>query len=198
MLWVCTSTDDFLCAFTKEYVFNDLMTFMDSLFPVTAQTGIVLKYLNIRIIQTDLGISIDQTQHIKTNIVDKYFPPDNNERLKSADTPYRTDNEYERALAEALPAQGKDLVELEKKYGGSYHSLVGEFLHVQQVTRFETGFAITRYAQFSSCPNAPAFHGLNRLARFLATHMHSPIMYPRQKPKGYQTIKYSSGQKQAY
>ena len=76
MLWICTSTDDFLCAFTKEYVFSDFMVFMDSLFPVTAQTGTVLKYLNLRIIQTDYGVSIDQTQHIKTKIVDKYFPLD--------------------------------------------------------------------------------------------------------------------------
>ena len=109
----------------------------------------------------------------------------------------KCENRQYHTLTEALPAQGKDLAELEQKYGGSYHSLVGEFLHVQQVIRFETGFAITRYAQFSSCPNVPAFHGLNRLARFLATHMHSPIMYPRQKPKGYQTIRYSSGQNQA-
>ena len=72
------------------------MKFMDSVLPVTAQTGKVLKYLNVRIIQTDMGISIDQTQHIKTNVIEKFFPPNRTDRLKSANTPYRSDSEYER------------------------------------------------------------------------------------------------------
>lgn len=63
------------------------------------------------------------------------------------------------------------------------------FLHAEQVTRFNTGFAVMQYTQCSSCPNAPAFHGLKKLAIFLATHVHSCIMYPRGKPKGYQTDK---------
>ena len=130
-LLVSTSTDDFLCAFTKEYVFADFKNFIDSLVPITVQTGTVLKYLNVRIIQIDYGVSIDQTQHIKTKIVDKYFPLDKTECLKSADTLYRTDSKYEKALAEALSAQGKELADLEQKYGGTYHSLVGEFLHIE-------------------------------------------------------------------
>ena len=90
-LLVSTSTDDFLCAFTKEYVFADFKNFMDSLVPVTVQTGTVLKYLNVKIVQTDFGISIDQIQHIKTTIIDRFFPPNRTEPLKSADTSYRTD-----------------------------------------------------------------------------------------------------------
>ena len=163
---------------------------MDSLVPATVQTGMVLKYLNVKIVQTDFGISIDQTQHIKITIIDRFFPPTRTERLKSVDTPYRTDGEYERALAEALPATGQELKALEDQYGGTFHSIIGMFLHVEQVTRFDTGFAVTRLAQHASCPSAPAFQGLNRLARYLATHMHSPIMYPRGKPKGYQLIKF--------
>ena len=192
IMLLCTSTDDFLCAFSKEYIFADFMKFMDSILPVTAQTGTVLKYLNVRIIQTDMGISIDQTQHIKTNVVEKYFPPERTERLKSADTPYRTDSEYERALSETLPATGRELTELEIQFGGPYHSLVGAILHVQQVTRYEIGFALTRLTQYSSCPNAPAFHGVTRTVRFLATHLHSPIMYPRGKPKGYRPIRFET------
>ena len=141
---LCTSTDDFLCAFSKEYIFADFMKFMDSVLPVTAQTGKVLKYLNVRIIQTDMGISIDQTQHIKTNVIEKFFPPNRTDRLKSANTPYRSDSEYERALSETLPARGQELTNLELLFGGSFHSLVGVLLHIQQVTRFEIGFAITR------------------------------------------------------
>lgn len=39
----------------------------------------------------------------------------------SADTPYRTDGEYERALSEALPATGEELKALEDQFGGAYH-----------------------------------------------------------------------------
>ena len=130
---------------------------MNSLVPVTVQTGTVLKYLNVKIVQTDFGISIDQTQHIKTTLIDRLFPPNRTERLKPVDTPYRTDGEYERALAEALPATGQELKALEDQYLGSFHSIIGMFLHVEQVTRFDTGFAVTRLAQHSSCPSAPVF-----------------------------------------
>ena len=187
---IFTSTDDFLCAFSHENVFANFMKFMDGFVPVTAQTGTVLKYLNLRIIQTDYGISYDETQHIKSTIVDKFFPPNMTERLKSADTPYRTDSEFEKALCETLPETAEELHKLEKDYDRTFHSIIGRFLHVQQVTRYDTGFAVTRYAKYASCPNKPAFEGLNRLARYLATHVHSPIMYPAKKLKGYQTIRF--------
>ena len=57
-----------------------------------------MKYLNMQIVQTNMGISIDQTRHIQTNILDKWFPPDTTEQFKTADTPYRTDSEFERQL----------------------------------------------------------------------------------------------------
>ena len=87
---------------------------MERFVPVTIQEGNALKYLNIRIVQTDQGISIDQTHHIRTKILDLWFPPGTVERLKPADTPYRTDSEYEQALNKQLPATGEELAKLEK------------------------------------------------------------------------------------
>ena len=77
---------------------------------------------------------------------------------------------------------------LEKEYGGKYNALIGQFLHIQQVTRFDLGFAVSRLTQFNAAPNAAAFQGLKRVARFLATHLHSLIFYPRLKLTMHQTI----------
>ena len=63
------------------------------------------------------------------------------ERLKSADTPYRTDSEFEKSLSEYLPSTGEELKTLEKEYGGSFHLIIGQFLYIEQVTRFDTGFS---------------------------------------------------------
>ena len=87
---------------------------MERFVPVTVQEEHVLKYLNIWIVQTDQGISIDQTHHIRTTILDVWFSPGTVEHLKSANTPYRTDSDYERALNEQLPATGEELTKLEK------------------------------------------------------------------------------------
>ena len=90
---------------------------------------------------------------------------------------------------EQLPAPGEEQAQLEKQYKGTFHSHIGSFLHIQQVTQFAMGFSVTRLAQLAVAPNAAAFEGLKRQARFLATHLHTPIMYPRRKLKGYQTIR---------
>ena len=188
MLLVAASVDDFACAYSHEHLFADFKKHMDRYVPTTVQTGHVLKYLNQRVVQSDQGISYDQTHHIKTNVIDLFFPPSSSERVKGVDTPYRTDSQYEKDLNETLPATKEELQELEKQYGASYHTQVGMLMHIFQVSQFTTGFAITRLAQFASCPNKPAFEGIRRIARHLVTHPHTPIFYPRQKLKGYQTI----------
>jgi hypothetical protein len=137
-----------------------------------------------------MGISFDQTSHIITRILDKWFPANSTERLKTADTPYRTDGEFEKAINETLPATGEELARLEREYGGKYNAHIGEFLHIQQVSRFELGFALSRLSQYNVAPNEPAFQGLKRMARFLATHTHAPIFYPRLSLKMYQTIRF--------
>ena len=189
-LTIITSTDDFLISSSSISLFKRLCTHIEEYVPITIQEGPVIKYLNIRIIQTELGISIDQTHHIQTSVLDTWFPATKTERLKSADTPYRTDSQYERDLQEQLPATGTQLAKLEKEHGGKFNALIGQFLHIEQVTRFEIGFAVTRLAQFNAAPNAASFAGLKRIARFLATHPHAPIFYPVLKLTMHQTIRF--------
>ena len=138
---VITSTDDFLCVCSNDQNFARLKTHMERFVPVTTQDGKVMKYINTRIIQTDEGISIDQTHRIKTAILDNWFPPKRTEQLKTADAPYRTDSDFERQLETQLPAIGEDLKLLEKKHGGKYNALLGQVLHIAQVTRMNLAFA---------------------------------------------------------
>ena len=186
-----TSTDDFLISSSSDSLFARLCEHIRRFVPITIQDGSVIKYLNVRIIQTELGISIDQTHHIRTSILDNWFKPTKTERLKSADTPYRTDSQYEKDLQEQLPATGTQLAKLEKDHGGKFNALIGQFLHIEQVTRFELGFPVTRLAQYNAAPNAASFAGLKRIARFLATHPHTPIFYPSTvKLTMHQTIRF--------
>eukprot|EP00956_Cyclotella_meneghiniana_P015837 scaffold24602_cov53-Cyclotella_meneghiniana.AAC.1 len=139
------------------------------------------KYLNLRIISTEHGVSYDQTEHIEHKIIKKYFPDWKvaDSGLKAVHTPFRTDSQYEIDLLEQLPLQGKDLKEAEKKYGGSFASILGDVMHVWVWSRLDIGYATTRLSQYTHAPNAAAFAGLYRILRYLATHPHRPIFYPR-------------------
>ena len=93
-------------------------------------------------------------------------------------------------LAEQLPATGKDLIALEQEYGGKYNALIGQFLHVEQVSCFDLCFAVSRLAHFNGAPNVAAFQGLKHIAQFLATYLHTPIFYPCLKLTMTQTIRF--------
>jgi hypothetical protein len=101
---LCVSTaDDYLCAFTHQQLYDDLCTNLKTFFEITTKTGPVLHYLNLCIIQTPECVSIEQTEHIKSKILSNWFQ-DDGDPLRSTDTPFRTDNDFEVQLTEALPA----------------------------------------------------------------------------------------------
>lgn len=188
-----TSTDDFLCAYNygNKALLDRLCTELRKLFDITEKGGTVLSYLNLRIIQTEYGISYDQTDHIERKIVNKYFPPSKIEenKLKPVHTPFRTDSDYEKELMEQLPAVGSELKALESKYGGTFAGILGELMHVECVSRFDLSYSIRRLGAFSHGPNAAAFEGLRRALRYLATHVHRPVMYIRRKRGGTEELR---------
>ncbi len=112
---MCTSTDDFLCSTSSRYLRLCFEAHVKQFDYITIQTGSVLKYLNICVVQSEYGISFEQTHHIKTTIIDKWLPPSSAECIKGVDTPFWTDPQYEHALAEQLPATSDELKRLEKK-----------------------------------------------------------------------------------
>eukprot|EP00978_Attheya_sp_CCMP212_P037019 scaffold171834_cov33-Attheya_sp.AAC.1 len=103
--------------------------------------GPKLSYLNLEIHQTEHYISIDQTAHIR-EIVQEWFPDE--AELRTTDTPFRTDNEYEPIISEALPAEPAELIDLERQYGGPYRTSLGKFQHVKEWTRPDLSYATSR------------------------------------------------------
>jgi hypothetical protein len=168
MMILDTSTDDFLCGHNSNGLLNNFITYMQKYVNVTVQRGQVLNYLNLRIIQSVYGISMNQTQHIKDTILDVWFPPDDgNSTVKAAYTPFSTDPAYERQLAETLPAQQDELVQLEYEYGGNFPHLIGKVSHVTVWTRPDLSYALSRLQKYATIPSRPAFEGVKRLGRYL-------------------------------
>jgi hypothetical protein len=160
-----TSTDDFMCAHSNENIYEALCTYFKQFFDITIQTGTAVKYLNNRIIQSDLGISYNQTEHIKHKIIQKHFPPQKigDSMMKEVHTPFRTDSQYEIDLAEQLPATKEELKELVEKYGAEYRSILGDIMHVWVWSRLDIGYATQRLSSYTHASNAAAFAGVYRI-----------------------------------
>jgi hypothetical protein len=175
------STDDLLCAFSDRRLFMQLHTFLSKYVTVSAQSGSILNYLNLRIVQSPDGISYDQTQHIKDTIIDFWFKPSkqNNRFIKPVDTPFRTDSDYERELADTLPADEASLQTLELEYGATYASDFGRFMHVCVWSHAELSYASSKPIAIYSHSTSPSFRRSQiRMAHFLYAHPHRPIFYP--------------------
>ncbi len=71
--YLALETDDLLFISTTRSPFLRLKTELEKLFDLTVSEGAVLKFLNLRIIQSPSGISFDQTNHIKNTVLSEYF-----------------------------------------------------------------------------------------------------------------------------
>jgi hypothetical protein len=109
--------------------------------------------------------------------------------MKAVHTPFRTDSQFEIDLLEQLPASKEELKALELKYGATFASILGDIMHVWVWSRPDIGFSTTRLSQYTHAPNAASFAGLYRVLRYLATHLHRPIFYPRQPLTGTHEIR---------
>ena len=69
------STYELRCAYYSIHLFNDSLLGLKKYSPVTPKKGPQLSYLNLRIIPSPFGISIDQKSHIQNTILaeNKYF-----------------------------------------------------------------------------------------------------------------------------
>lgn len=177
---VCISTDDFLCAYHNVQHFNAFCDKLREYFTITTSTGPVIHYLNLTITQSDHYISFDQTKSIIEALTNYFGTPDS---LKTVQTPFRTDNDFEKILASTPPTDLLTIKKLEKEYKGSYRSLYGTLLHYTIWTRPDIMYAMARLAPFSAAPNEAAFQGLKRIFRYLATFPHRPICIKRTKEK---------------
>jgi hypothetical protein len=187
-LYVSLATDDLLCAFKTYRHFEDFERFLKSYFTLTVQTGSVLKFLGIRIIQSDQGISLDQGEYIYDMLV-TYFG-ENVDKIKTSATPMRSESDLEQEFHDAIPLSPHELKEYSIKHRGSYRFWTGTAMFAACITRFDILFAVQRLSEFNNAPTAAAFREFVRILRYLAKDIIRPIMFPRETFEKHHSVSY--------
>jgi hypothetical protein len=94
-LFLALATDDFLVLANDREHFLALKSGLEKLFKMTLQEGSVLRFLNLRIIQSPHGISIDQTDHVVDSIIEPYFKLRDVSKLVRIISPFPMDTSFE-------------------------------------------------------------------------------------------------------
>jgi hypothetical protein len=102
-------TDDLLMASENDEPFHHLVTELRQMFDLTSKQGSILKFLNLRIVQSPLGVSFDQTQHITTQIIEPYFGKTPTSIIPRCLYPFPIEASFESTLYEAPPLSGVDV-----------------------------------------------------------------------------------------
>ena len=176
-LYLSCSTDDLLVSFATYNHFQNFVDFLREYFTLTVQTGPVLKFIQMRIIQSEQGISLDQAEYVYEAVHD-YFNDDNLEKIKTVSTPLRSDNEYERELYDIPLMNDSEFEQACVKHRGTFRHHTGKLLYAGVMTRFDIAFAVQRMAEFNVRPNAPAWEGIHRIMRYLAGDVLRPLFFP--------------------
>ena len=65
--------------------------------------------------------------------------------------PFHTDSQFEAGdISEVIPPTEKQLVLLQKQYGGTYAGIIGQLIHIFVWTQPNLGFFYTQQARYSS------------------------------------------------
>ena len=190
------TVDDFLLSYRDDSVQSKFYDHLSSAFDITTPSDITkLKFLSLTIYQSPQGTSIDQTHHITSKILSSWF--DNGHSTKITNSPFPTDSTFEYDLSQSPPLTDDDLLKYESRYHGAFNHSIGKLLHIQQWTRFDINYAVTRLASFTRNPNKYAFIALEHLMQYIHSHVHEPIFYPRRKINGHEQIQYKFSTKQS-
>ena len=134
-MYVSLCTDDLLIACPSKEQFIHFAQYLKQYYDLSVQTGDVLNFVSMRIIQTDLGISIDQGAYC-LEIVKAHFPI-TNEDVHRASTPLRYDKDYWFQLSTSPPLTPIQNRENEIKYNGSYRHHIGCLQYLATHSRFD-------------------------------------------------------------
>jgi hypothetical protein len=177
-LFLALATDDFLVLTDDRELFLALKSGLEKLFKFTLQEGSVLRFLNLRIIQSPDRISIDQTDHVVDSIIKPYFKLRDVSKLVRITSPFPTDTSFEQQLYESPIITGSALRSIKLKHDGSLYKWNGALLHVAITTRLDLGYAVMRLSGYLAGPTATIFEALDHVMRYLYFYRHLPIMYP--------------------
>jgi hypothetical protein len=187
-LYVSLATDDTLCSFLTYRHFDDFRLFLGQYFELSVQTGHVMNFLGLRVIQTDIGISLDQSLYVY-EMLETFFGK-NVDVIKSLGTPMRHDTEFEREMHDAIPLSPSELKQYALEYKGSYRFWTGKFNFAACITRFDIMYATQRLAEFNNNPTDLTFRCIKHLLRYLSKDVNRPLMFPRASFKDYNTVSY--------
>ena len=183
---VSLATDDLLVSCRTYQIFNDFVLYLQQYFEVTVQDGQVLKFLGLRIIQSNDCLSIDQGEYT-FEFLEHYFGSAV-DRVKTLSSPMRYDSDFEKDLVNALPLSPTQLQIVCIKYKGSYRFWTGKFIHLCTQTRPDISYATQRLSEFNNSPTELAFECIVRVLRYLAGDVLRPIVYPRKSFDGYTKV----------
>jgi hypothetical protein len=175
--YLALATDDILFISPTRDPFLWLKTELEKLFDLTVCEGSILKFLNLRIVQSPAGISFDQTNHIQNIILAEYFKDVDPGSIKLQAYPFPLDSSFERQLYEAAPLTGIDLTNATKRFGFSFGHIVGGLMHTTTISRPDLAYCVMHYSGYMACPNLPIFEALHLTMCYLFHHPHIPIMY---------------------
>jgi hypothetical protein len=159
--YTALETDDLLFLSKTRAPFLQLKQELEKLFDLTICEGNVLKFLNLRIVQSPARISFDQTQHIQRTILSEYFkdiPPSSIPRQLY---PFPLDPSFEKKLYESPPLTGIDLTNATKRFCFAFNHVVGSLMHITTVSRPDLSYCVMRYSGYMACPNQPIFDELH-------------------------------------
>jgi hypothetical protein len=181
--FLALETDDILMASPTRSPFLHLKADLEKLFDLTCSEGTILRFLNLRLIQSPCGVSMDQTLHIKTKILHEYFHGILPTSIPKTYYPFPLEASFEQSLYEAPPLTGRDLQLKEKAFCFSFSHIVGELMHIANISRPDLAYACMRYSGYMATPNLPIFNALHNTMCYLYHHPHLPIMYPSKQMK---------------
>jgi hypothetical protein len=183
LCYLALATDDILFLSKTRSPFLFLRQELEKLFDLTVTEGSILKFLNLRIVQSPAGISFDQTQHIRSVLLAEYFAGTDPKSIKMQPYPFPLDASFERRLYEAAPLTGIDLNNATKRFGFAFGHIVGGLMHITTISRPDLSYCVMRYSGYMACPNLPIFEALHLTMCYLFHHPHLPIMYPSKPMK---------------
>ena len=133
-------------ASTSVKLYNLFLQEFSKYFSYITRTEPELPFLNYRVIQSKYGISIDQTTHIRQNILAKYFPNED-EKIPFYSSPFPLDNSVKMEIYNAPNLSEKELSDLAKIHRGGYSTLAGALLHVADKSRPDLSYSAMKLTE---------------------------------------------------
>ena len=129
-----------------------------TLFYYTPQEGPKLNLLNINLIQSKYGISIDQIDHITKKIIQEYWVTNKKDNVKFQQSPFPVDASFEKTLFVTTTLIGEELKQIEESHGGYLNHWVGGLMHIN----VKTFYYMAAWVPERTCfPCYQTWHGIS-------------------------------------